>query len=140
MTDLKMCDHCGKEYHRHKIKPSHWAQRKFCSVKCSGARQSTIEKFMPKIIPDPNSGCWLWDGYVNRGGYGRFGEGYAHRYSYEKLVGVIPPGLFVLHKCDVPSCVNPNHLWLGTQADNLADMRNKGRDDPGGLMRRTKNA
>lgn len=86
-------------------------------------------------IPEPNTGCWLWLGHGDRyggisfPGNNRLG---AHRVSYVAFIGEIPNGLFVLHKCDVPFCVNPGHLFLGTQADNLADMRAKGRSVPRG--------
>lgn len=80
--------------------------------------------------------CWLWTG-ANLGGkwpYGMLGKPgdptvlyKAHRLSWELHVGPIPDGLFVLHKCDVPLCVNPDHLFLGTAADNMADMVQKGR-------------
>ena len=86
-------------------------------------------------MPEPNSGCVLWIEGVNRAGYGwvRW-EGrarLAHRLSYAGAFGPIPFGLHVLHKCDVPSCINPAHLFLGTQADNNADMRAKGRSSDG---------
>jgi len=80
------------------------------------------------------SGCWKWMG-GNRKEYGRiFVDGRfksAHRVSWELSYGTIPSGLCVLHKCDNPLCVNPNHLFLGTTADNNLDMRSKGRSSYG---------
>ena len=88
------------------------------------------ERFHEKYIPEPMSGCWIWEATEIRG-YGAFAikSRYyrAHRVSYELFVGDIPEGKFVLHKCDTPFCVNPDHLFLGTQADNIADRDNKGR-------------
>jgi hypothetical protein len=76
-------------------------------------------------------GCWNWTGSCNKQGYGEFGlEGKlqrAHRAAYMFYVGSIPPGLFVLHSCDNRRCVNPAHLWLGTQRENIRDMIDKGR-------------
>ena len=85
-------------------------------------------RFWNKI--NKNSSCWLWIGVKDRFGYGRFSlDGrmvYAHRIIWEYVNGSIPNGLFVLHKCDVPACVNPEHLFLGTQSDNLKDAYQKG--------------
>jgi len=71
------------------------------------------------------SSCWIWTGYNNGSGYGKFRIGklnvYAHRFSYSTHKGEIPKGMFVLHKCDNPTCVNPDHLELGTQVKNLRD-------------------
>lgn len=86
---------------------------------------------MTKFTPEPNSGCWLWDGRVTIFGYGQitlYGKGeQAHRASWRLFRGPIHDGMCVLHKCDVRSCVNPDHLWLGTQVENIADMVGKGR-------------
>ena len=87
-----------------------------------------IEKYS---IPEPNSGCWLWLGHTDGFGYGKtmFGKRTyrAHRLSWEAHRGHPPGDRFVCHKCDVPACVNPDHLWLGTHDDNMRDMRAKGR-------------
>lgn len=75
--------------------------------------------------------CWVWIGRLTKNGYGRHGRGgkryLAHRYSWILHCGAIRGGLFVLHQCDNPACVNPAHLFLGIQQDNLSDMRSKGR-------------
>lgn len=79
------------------------------------------DDFMQKVIPEPMSGCWLWTGAITADGYGRFYDKRthsAHRYSYQKLVGEIPQGLHVDHKCRQRSCVNPDHLEPVTQAEN----------------------
>jgi HNH endonuclease len=79
----------------------------------------------------PESGCWIWNKSCQTSGYGDFrlkGKHYlAHRASYEAFNGEISKGLHVLHKCDIPQCVNPKHLFLGTNLDNIADSVSKGR-------------
>ena len=91
-------------------------------------------RFWAKVEPDQNSGCWLWAAGVSAAGYGRIkvdGKAqYAHRVALH-LAGRSPADAeAVCHRCDTPACVNPNHLWVGTQADNLKDMWAKGRARP----------
>ena len=79
----------------------------------------------------PYDGCWIWTGKDNGKGYGYIcTEGkvqYVHRLSWELYRGSIPKGYCVCHKCDVPSCINPDHLFVGTKGDNNRDMQRKGR-------------
>jgi len=81
---------------------------------------------------EKTDGCWIWTGSRHRQGYGLLTLGQrpakAHRISYFLANGYIDLSEKVLHKCDNPPCVNPAHLWLGTQADNVADMVAKGRN------------
>lgn len=89
------------------------------------------ERFEDHYTPEPMSGCWLWLRKVDRDGYGRIWTGNkevgAHRWSYESVFGALTPDIKVLHRCDIPSCVNPTHLFLGSQADNMQDCARKGR-------------
>lgn len=92
----------------------------------------SIQKtFEQKIAYEPNCGCWLWEAGAFSNGYGAFHLDRkvvgAHRFSYRLYVGSIPDGMLVCHSCDIPQCVNPDHLWLGSHADNTADMMAKGR-------------
>lgn len=90
-----------------------------------------VARFTAKIEPELNSGCWLWSGAQHKQGYGQFwhnGKSWkAHRFAYVLAKGSLNPEQDVLHRCDTPSCVNPDHLRAGTTSDNMRDMFSKGR-------------
>lgn len=91
---------------------------------------SVKQRLLEKV--EKTDACWLWTGAKNKDGYGQlFVDGIAkstHRISWEVHHGAIPDGLHVLHKCDNPPCVNPDHLFLGTNQDNVVDRESKGRN------------
>lgn len=99
-------------------------------------KKTLAERFWPKV--NKTGGCWLWTGAKYKTGYGSIGSEVvrgraikAHRASWEIHFGAIPAGLHVLHKCDTPLCVRPDHLFLGTHQDNMRDMALKGRSTIG---------
>lgn len=102
------------------------------------SKADIFKRFLSKVKKENN--CWIWTRCKNYFGYGLFHyknkAEKAHRVSYELYLGKIPKNLCVLHKCDIPSCVNPEHLFLGTKKDNTQDMINKGRK--GGCHKLTK--
>lgn len=91
----------------------------------------TVDKFNSLVFPEPNTGCWLYAGNFGKSGHGRgsFQKGIqlAHRFAYLIHSNVDPDKMDVLHKCDVPNCVNPEHLYLGDQRQNNIDRDTRGR-------------
>lgn len=92
-------------------------------------------RFLSYIDKGGSNLCWLWNGWRDKDGYGKFRVGEskmpAHRYSYILHVGPIPDGMCILHTCDTPPCVNPAHLMPGTNRQNIDDMLSKGRQRKG---------
>lgn len=94
----------------------------------------SLEKAMRRIVRCDQTGCWLYNGWLQRGyptiirrQNGAVRYHIAHRFFYEKLVEPIPPGKVLMHQCDTRNCCNPSHLSVGTQSENMRDMWAKGR-------------
>ncbi len=131
----RKCKECRKEYQkkqsakkREKTCPiceiRHNKMAKECSMKCKLLNRFKVDK-----------GCWIWSKSLNESGYGKLQENQkgkrkylmSHRESYKVFKGNIPKGKLILHQCDRPACINPDHLFIGTMKDNTRDMLYKGR-------------
>lgn len=134
---VRPCAYCGTPFYA-----AAWRLRRRSAVYCSrpcyyaGRVRPLSARVWSKVRRTAT--CWLWTGATNRSGYGWVNRGargaqpmLAHRFTFEETYGPIPEGLGVLHRCDRPACVRPEHLFLGTQADNSADMVAKGRQRRG---------
>lgn len=133
------CLICGNKFNPHSGREN---TSKYCSMTCNGAASKGKSRLgnCPKdiilnsISIDNNSKCWIWKRSKTESGYGIVCingiKMRAHRLSYEVFNNVIIGSLFACHRCDNPSCVNPEHIFLGTAKDNFLDMRKKGRFNP----------
>lgn len=99
------------------------------------AYPSLKDRFFAKVVQNSDTGCWEWTAQCDMYGYGRISRNkhpaLAHRVSYEIHKGPIPRGALIMHSCDNRSCVNPDHLSVGSHKDNMADMVSKGRSPSG---------
>ncbi len=115
---------------RKAVRPSESARMQRCALAFLKPSQY-IQHLMAKVYPEPNTGCWLWAGAADYKGYSKVGkyrgEWAVHRIMYKVHRGPIKRGLLVCHTCDVPGCVNPDHLFLGTAKQNTKDCIDKGR-------------
>lgn len=141
ITPDPKCSVCGNDITTHHGK--HRARCRgfgFCSAACSGKHHSAKQEagrandFLSKI-DKPAIGCWVYRGHITKAGYGAYrtptANKLAHRMMWEIMNGPIPKGMCVCHSCDNPPCCRPDHLWLGTQPENVKDMWSKGRGRPG---------
>lgn len=130
MTDTD-CVWCGKIFTA-RSSSIRRGRGKYCSNQCKGygrSRPTEMSRLLANIVRV--AGCWVWTGSKIPTGYGKLSihnkKVAAHRLSWALHNGPIPAGLHVLHRCDNPPCVNPEHLFLGTDGDNAADKVSKGR-------------
>ena len=130
---IAMCAQCGQAFSRPGRREA-FGVNVFCSHRCYAAFPRTRRSVADRIwsrVDRKQDGCWLWPGGLSGGGYGEMTIDHhvrpVHRVVWELTHGPIPAGMFVCHHCDVRNCVRPDHLFIGTAADNTRDMDEKHR-------------
>ncbi len=130
---IRICLHCHKEF---RPRPS---TQRFCSKSCARYSHVTLAEHAALRIRQCDHGndceicCWEWQGWTNKDGYGEFEyhdklyRPHVVAYMISAGLPAIPYKMCVCHQCDFPACCNPNHLWLGTQKENIQDASRKGR-------------
>lgn len=122
----RRCEQCGRTF---RARNSDIARGKgrYCGASCRKEATGGADYFWSRV--DKSGECWVWTGGTIGGGYGRFSAAkiLAHRHAWALTNGPVPDGLDVLHRCDNPPCVRPDHLFLGTHTENMRDMTSKGR-------------
>jgi len=147
ISHVKTCPMCGKDFRKdRRLSSKQWISTQFCSLRCRDVGHSINqrirsgpieEKFHNNYVIDDN-GCWLWTGSIEGYGYGTFyHENKLHRahvFSLELDGRPVPKGMHGCHHCDVPSCVNPKHLYVGTPQQNVDDAVSRNRHCHGERM------
>ena len=145
MSETKDCENCGQPMlRRPKDSTVQWQNRAFCSFKCSNSSKELKPlhlRFWENVQRRDGNRCWLWSGTKDNHGYGKISFGgrtrkqdlRAHRLSYELHYGPIAEGMNICHVCDTPACVNPSHLYEGSQRENMQDAVVRGRLNPSSL-------
>jgi hypothetical protein len=135
---FRLCQCCGKPFYKNKnMNHTYFSKQRTCSSSCGALKLPKNEYFKSKLdfihsnIIKTESGCFEYQGYILNTGYGSIKiyrkATLVHRFIWEYHYGKIKNNLFVCHHCDNPKCINPDHLFLGTNSDNMIDMWNKGR-------------
>ncbi len=140
----RVCEQCGITFYVRCPALAKDGRGRFCGMRCVGLsqRKTLAEKLWSRV--EKTDRCWIWIGVKDPSGYGDMvasGGGRrfkAHRVSWELAFGPIPPGLKVCHHCDNRACVRPDHLFLGTQLDNMRDCVSKGRQARGERLPQSK--
>lgn len=124
----RACEECGATF----VPASSRDKGRFCSRPCHYQHNTTTidAAFLRKMsLLDPLSGCWIWQGLIPRShGYAIFSGRRVNRLSYQVFHGPISANIFVLHECDNPACINPDHLYAGDHQRNMQDRTDRGRN------------